>query len=342
MKIRLVVLSVLLSLGSSIADAQPKLPQAWIEAISEISGSFESGGANKNQKFSAVTGDFDCQGLSLGYLNWPLGTGSFFELLEDVDESEIEAISEEVMPTYGDEWAEMISLGRDGEIAKAVSQSRDWQTPAYSAGACNDDKRNGIKFSDKVLAKEIKAFLLHDTVRDAQIDGLRAIADEAFAKAVKWAKLQRGPDAAPQFNEFAVFFDLRTQNGLKYADSLMALVSETNESYRWKRTYNRAATSWIQISWDQVHPKHVEDGKQNAKHWRKAFDRGEVSTSDNQLLLLIAMRGMLAKQPYTTDTMNRKGVMAVGFGWAHTHFFDHRSTYKKMDAIFHSHAMNGS
>lgn len=342
MKFRLVLFFALLVLGPSIAGAQPKLPQPWIEAISEISGSFESGGTDKNEKFSAVTGDFDCQGLSLGYLNWPLGTGSFFELLEDVEAAEIETISAEVMPTFGDEWAKMVLLGKDGNISEAVSKARSWQTPAYSAGACNDDKRNGVSFTDKVLVKEIKAFLLHDTVRNAQIAGLNGIANEAFDKAVKWAELQRGPDASPQFNEFAVFFDLRTQNGLKYADSLMALVSETNDSYRWRRTYNRAATSWIQIKWDQVHPKHVEDGKQNAEHWRKAFDRGEVSTSDNQLLLLIAMRGMLAKQPYTTDTMNRKGVMAVGSGWAHTHFFDHRKTYKKMDALFRSQAMNGS
>lgn len=342
MKFRRAFLSILLSLGASVASAQPKLPQPWIEAISEISGSFESGGTNKNEKFSAVTVDFDCQGLSLGFLNWPLGTGSFFNLLEDIDADEIKAISAEVMPTYGDQWAEMIALGKEGKISEAVSKSREWQKPAYSAGACNDDKRNGVRIADKELTKEIKAFLLHDTVRDAQIEGLQDLANEAFEKAVKWAQLQRGSDAVPQFNEFAVFFDLRTQNGLKYADSLMQLVSETNESYRWRRTYNRAATSWIQIKWDQVHPKHVEDGKQNAKQWRKAFDRGEVSTSDNQLLLLIAMRGMLAKQPYTTDTMNRKGVMAVGFGWAHTHFFDHRSTYKKMDALFRSHAMNGS
>jgi len=342
MSFRFTILLALLVLGPSIAGAQPKLPQPWIEAISEISGSFESGGTDKNEKFSAVTGDFDCQGLSLGYLNWPLGTGSFFELLQDIEASEIETISAELMPTHGDEWAKMISLGKDGKISEAVSQARGWQTPKYSAGACNDHKRNGVRFADKMLVKEIKAFLLHDTIRDAQIAGLQAIAGQAYDKALKWAELQRGDGAAPQFNEFAVFFDLRTQNGLKYADSLMALVSETNESYRWKRTYNRAATSWIQVEWDQVHPKHVEDGKQNAEHWRKAFDRGEVSTSDNQLLLLIAMRGMLAKQPYTTDTMNRKGVMAIGFGWAHTHFFDHRKTYKKMDALFRAHAMNGS
>lgn len=342
MKFRFVFLLALLILGPSIASAETKLPQPWIEAISEISGAFESGGADKNQKFSAVTGDFDCQGLSLGYLNWPLGTGSFFELLDDVELVEIEAISKKHMPTYGDDWAKMISLGKDGEISEAVALARGWQTPAYSAGACNDDKRGGVRIEDTVLVEEIQAFLLDDRIRNLQIDGLRNIANEAFAKALKWAELQRGPGAEPQFNEFAVFFDLRTQNGLKYADSLMALVSETNDSYRWRRTYNRAATSWIQIKWDQVHPKHVEDGKQNAEHWRRAFDRGEVSTSDNQLLLLIAMRGMLAKQPYTTDTMNRKGVMAVGFGWAHTHFFDNRNTYKKMDALFRSHAMNGS
>lgn len=341
MKIYFLILIASLLFGPVAAFAQPQLPMKWIEAISEISGSFESGGKDKDEKFAAVTRDFDCQGLSLGYLNWPLGTGSFFELLSDVDDAEIEKISADVMPTYGTAWTKMILLGKQGKVSQAVSLARGWQKPAFSAGECKDDKRGGVRFADQTLVSEIKAFLVHDTIREAQMRGLEGLAQEAFDKAVKWAELQRGLSASPRFNEFAVFFDLRTQNGLKYADSLMALVTETNESQKWKRTYNRAATSWIQVKWEQVNPKHVEDGKQNAEQWRKAFDKGEISTSDNQLLLLIAMRGMLTKQPYTTDTMNRKGVMATGFGWAHTTFFDNRKIYKKMDSLIQSLAMKG-
>ena len=342
MRIQFLLLLASLVFSPMAAFAQPQLPMKWIEAISEISGSFESGGKDKDEKFAAVANDFDCQGLSLGFLNWPLGTGSFFELLSDVDETEIKAISAAVMPTYGSAWEKMIQLGKQGDVSQAVTLARGWQKPAYSAGECKDDKRGGVSFADPTLVTEIKAFLLHDTIRDAQMRGLDGLAQEAFAKAVKWAEMQRGPNSSPQFNEFAVFFDLRTQNGLKYADALMALVSETNESQKRKLAYNRAATSWIQIDWDQVNPKHVEDGKQNAEQWRRAFDKGEVSTSDNQLLLLIAMRGMLTKQPYTTDTMNRKGVMATGFGWAHTTFFDNRPVNRKMDRLIRSLAMKGS
>lgn len=330
---RFIFLTILTLVTVTKNSYAQELPKEWIAEIAEITGYLESSGKDKDQKFSALTRDFDCQGLSLGYLNWTIAGGSFFGIIENIDSRKLRDITRSTMPNYGAEWQQMLKLGLNNDRVRALKMVRDWQRPAYKSGDCDDHKRSNVTFESSTIVKEIQSFLKSPEIRKAQLQGLESVAVEAFGKAKQWARKQRGSSHSVRFNEFAFFFDLRTQNGLRYSNELMDLVSKTYGSELWRWNYNRAATSWIQIKWDEVNRKHVRDGKRNAIRWRGAFDQRRVDLSDNRLLLLASIRGMLSKRPYSTDTMNRKGLMAMGFGWVHNKFFDNRKKYKEMDAL---------
>ena len=312
------------------ADSPPK---AWIEAVVEMSGVFETSSGDKNARFTSVTRDFDCEGLTLGVLNWTIGQDSFAGLFKQFDAADIDEITSATMPNYGNQFVEVINLGLAKETGKALKIVRSWQRPAYIEGECDDHKREGVTLESHTLLEELKRFLAHPKIKHAQVTAMAEQASFASRLASKWAKRQRGMDAKVRFNEFAFFYDLVTQNGTRYISALIDVVSQSNKSEEWQSYYNRASTSWIQIGWDGVNPKHEIDGERNATRWRGAFDRGEVDLSDTRLLLFAAIRGMLAKRPYSTDTINRKGLMIMGFGWTHGDFYDYRQRYKQLDQM---------
>src|SRR3954447_15251710 len=70
----------------------------WIEIALRVTGHFE----DSNDPLAGVSGDFDGMGISLGVLQWNIGSGSLQPLVQGIGKAEIL----EHMPTYGqDLWA---------------------------------------------------------------------------------------------------------------------------------------------------------------------------------------------------------------------------------------------
>lgn len=323
-------------LSANVADARAdgEPPRVWLDTVVSITSRFETSSASEEDWFSAVTRDFDCQGLSLGALNWTIASGSFFEMIHTVDVNDLDLIVQSTMPNYGREWLQVLNFGKNNELSNALEIVRGWQRPNFVSSDCADRKREGVTFESETIVSELSGFMLHPTIVEAQKNAMETKSNRAFRLASSWARMARGVNATPRFNEYALFFDLSTQNGYGYLNQLMELVNRVTQngpSLQW--SHNRAATSWMQIQWDDVSSAHRRDGRRNAIRWRGAYDGGQIPNSDNALLLLATFRGMLSHRQYSTDVMNRKGTMILGFGWVHGHYYDNRELYQSMDDI---------
>ena len=87
-----VAASCLLHLGLIAALV---LAEEWILSALRLTGHFE----DSADPLGAVTGNFDGMGISLGVLQWNLGSGSLQPMVPAVGEAEVLAR----MPSFGDE-----------------------------------------------------------------------------------------------------------------------------------------------------------------------------------------------------------------------------------------------
>lgn len=253
------------------------LPRDWISAALELTGHFEDSAS----PWSAVTGNFDGMGVSLGVLQWNLGQGSLQPLVRKSGKPSVDA----TMPTIGAGfWA-------------AIMPGTDWRSiiSHWHAG--------------KVLKpgplKELRAFTGSAPFIAQQIDASGKVADTAYNLAKGWA------DRDPMFGEvsrplFCWFFDVVTQNG-----GLKGLtITELNRF--------RASTSdpvALVCDWLASQPAAVagfRDARKNAQLWQGSGDPREAA-----LLLLSYLRCLKSAPAWQVDVLNRKGTIARRTGWVH-------------------------
>lgn len=255
------------------------LTESWIHTALQVSGHFE----DSADPLGGVSGDFDGMGISLGVLQWNIGSGSLQPLVNKTGRTAVL----DAMPVFGGElWTACHS-----NIPQGLAIVRGWQT--------------GQKLRSAVRA-ELKAFAHSKAFVNQQIAAAHKVAEQAWLTASVW-----NTDAGqgePSLQEFCWFFDLMTQNG-----GLKGVSPAGVNDFIAAAGPNRADNlicDWLEARTEFDHG--FKDALKNAQLWRD-------SVPDANLMLFVAsyLRSQKARLSWRTDTLNRKGTIALGKGWVH-------------------------
>lgn len=265
----------------------PNVPDEWIKTALRVTGHFE----DSSDPLGAVTGDFDGMGISLGVLQWNIGSHSLQAMVAALGETAVK----QLMPHYGDQLWDACN----GDVPHGLAICRSWQ--------------NGSQLRPDAL-QELKAFTKSDLFVAQQVHKVSGVAAQAWSAAADYASED------PQYGEvskplFCWFFDVFTQNGglkgIGYAD-----VSAFIE----KNAGNGAVR--VICDWLSSRPKGMagyRDSNANGIFWRSS-----VPQSATSLLVLSYLRSQLSRPEYRADVMNRKGTVAVQQGRVHGEMHDLR------------------
>lgn len=257
----------------------------WIKTALNITGHFE----DSEDPFGGVTGDFDGMGISLGVLQWNIGSGSLQPLVKPLGEATVARL----MPAHG----QALWKACNAPIADGLRIVRGWQT--------------GTRLGPEVRA-ELKSFCHSPDFIDQQIAAAETVAARAFAAAKAYAAHDPATGGVGK-PLFCWFFDVHTQNGglsgLGYADVKQFI--DANGASRaddticdWLSDRNQADAGY-------------RDSHRNAALWRDNVDPSQLS-----LFVLSFLRSQKSRTQYRADVLNRKGTIALGTGWVHLELHD--------------------
>jgi hypothetical protein len=255
------------------------LNKAWIQVSLKVTGHFE----DSTDPLGGVSGDFDGMGLSLGVLQWNIGMGSLQPLVKGIGRAAVV----DTMPVFGGElWTACTS-----NISQGLAIVRSWQT--------------GQRLRPAVKA-ELKTFAHSEAFVSQQIAAAQRVAEQAWLTASTW-NTEVGQDE-PSLQEFCWFFDLMTQNG-----GLKGISPTAVKEFIAVAGLSRAddlVCDWLEGRTEA--DRGFKDALKNAQLWRD-------TVPDANLLLFVAsyLRSQKANLPWRTDTLNRKGTIALGTGWVH-------------------------
>ena len=256
------------------------VPADWVKAALKVTGHFE----DSADPLGAVTGDFDGMGVSLGVLQWNIGSYSLQPMVAAVGKAHVLA----VMPTYGAEFWRACN----SNVATGLDICRGWQSNATLNSAAR---------------KELKAFTSSQPFVDQQVAKAGTVAQSAYAAAEKFAAADPGYAAITK-PLFCWFFDLYTQNGgtkgLGYADVAAFIASNGKDG-----------SDDVICAWLASRPQLMagyRDAHLNADLWRNKVPDDRLS-----LFVFSYLRSQLSRPAYRADTMNRKATIAVQKGWVH-------------------------
>lgn len=260
-------------------------PKDWVETALRVTGHFE----DSEDPLGAVSGDFDGMGISLGVLQWNIGSGSLQPLILPLGLARVL----ETMPVYGrDLWDAC-----NGNVQHGLSVCRSWQT--------------GATLRKPVLA-ELKAFTGAPAFVERQIARATRVASSAFSTAKAYA----ASDPAygnPTKGLFCWFFDVFTQNGglkdLDY-DDVRGFIAHNG-----LQRVDDVICDWLATRTDAS--AGYRDSRSNAALWRDQVPQERLS-----LLVLSFLRSQLARLEYRGDVLNRKAAIAIGRGWVHRELHD--------------------
>lgn len=260
----------------------------WVRTALRVTGHFE----DSADPLGAVTGDFDGMGISLGALQWNIGSGSLQPLVRAVGRATVV----EAMPHYGAELWEACT----SNVANGLVIVRRWQ-----AGATLREP----------VRQELRAFTRGDAFVAQQMASVARTAEAALDQASAWASSLPGKPPVSK-TLFCWFFDLRTQNGglgnLSYAD-VEAFVGNNGITKA-----DDVVCDWLAAR--TANDAGYRDSLRNADLWRTAVD-GATSP----LFVLSYLRALRSRTGYRGDVLNRKATIAVGQGWVHMERHDLRS-----------------
>jgi hypothetical protein len=184
----------------SYAQSQP--PDQWRPYANNVIAWFETSGAG----WGSVVGDFDCQGMSAGALQWNIGKGSLWgTILKSMSVSEFR----NSMPTYGDKfYAGLVSSN-----GKPLAYVRAFQT--YKDEQACDSAHRGARWTPdgKKFAQEVASLMQAAAVKSRQEAAMKANVDAGWQYAQWWAASARGAGAVPTFRELLFFTDTLNFNG---------------------------------------------------------------------------------------------------------------------------------
>jgi hypothetical protein len=157
--------------------------------------------------FSSVTGDFDCQGMSIGVAQWNIGKSfsSVKEIVLSVGAKQLV----ELMPTFGARFADVLNGGKD----QALAFVRSLHSYA-NQDSCNAKQRIATWNTEgKVFAKELSRALSTSASIATQRRLRSSIFNDGMNNAKAWAISTRGDTAKPSLKEIAYFVDMQIFNG---------------------------------------------------------------------------------------------------------------------------------
>ncbi len=355
-------LAVVVSLmwSSSVGALEP--PKGWAATATRIVATLEGG---RTVHWANVTSDFDCQGLSLGILQWTVGTGSLRRMLDRVPPVELEQIVREIFAEDAPQFVAIIGA----DTGLALKAARDWQlpnfTPVENAKCREKGQRSGARLKDPRLREKLGRFLINETVLAAQRQQLNQDVLCAYELAIVWrVAVERHPGrdrnfvpcsgaplkvtAEPSFQEFLFFLDLKTQNGGRLIKDLIELAASlsdiSGQDDRDLLNHNfMMATSWMSACWEWAHAlpcrRHFNradwrDAKVNTQSWRRMTKGSQVESNRLKLFVLAFVRSTLAKRQWSVNVMNRKGTIVFGLGCVNGMTIDLRDLVPELEAPF--------
>ena len=304
-------------------------PAGWGEAATSITRMLETARPADPAAYATISGDGDGQGLSVGTMQWNIGQGTIADLLARMPTAD--AVAAARMPTFGAVFlinarASATPFGR----STALAWARSWQTG---------------KTIDPVLKAELQAFLADPAAIAAQDSFEEDYRSEAWTLASGWAQNVEGRPA-PNFGEFATFYDLRVQGGSGYLDDLEQLLERYALIFKADRAgafsvKAVAAAGFVSLKDGQscavpTTPRtratgHVWDARANCGIWRRLIARDQLPDAQRELLVLAFLRSFLARDEFAVNFYNRKGLLAAGRGVANGWSCDFRPVYARLD-----------
>ncbi|KAK47813.1 hypothetical protein BG58_40945 [Caballeronia jiangsuensis] len=246
-----------------------------IKKALSVTGRFE----DSENPFGAVSGNFDGMGISLGVLQWNIGSNSLQPLLKAVPRDTIR----ELCPKCG---IELIQAANESP-ADGLDIVRRWQPggtlpPAYKS--------------------ELQALAESDAFVREQVIAANHVASRAYQKCDEWCHVW-GMQA--DTHAFCWFFDVYTQNGGVGTLTAQQVVdfAQTPSSFalviQWLLSRTKADSGY-------------KDAMRNAPLWS-----GGVLPNSKKLFAASYLRSQTARAQWRVDVMNRKGTLAIGHGWVH-------------------------
>jgi hypothetical protein len=264
-----------------------KLSDDWLRTALQVTGRFE----NSREPLCGVTGDFDGMGISLGVLQWNIGSGSLQPLVNSIGRAAAVAS----MPVYGVElWSACNS-----SMSSGLRIVRGWQTGATLRAPVKEELLN---------------FVRSESFQAAQLITARHVGERALASAVQWTEKDPAFGSVTK-HAFCWFFDLITQNG-----GLKGITIGDVSSFLAVSGVDRADD--LVCDWLATRPAGeagYRDSIKNAEDWRNVSSDGSLS-----LLILSYLRSQKSRPEYRGDTLNRKATIATGKGWVHRELHDVR------------------
>ena len=256
-------------------------PAKWVESALLMTGHFE----DSADPWAGVTGDFDGMGISLGVLQWNIGSGSLQRLVKPLGRAAVVGVMQH---NGGEMWDAC-----NGPIDEGLRIVRRWQNGATLLPA---------------VKEELKAFCRSNAFRAQQVAGADRVARSAIAQARDYAA--EDPTFGGQVSKrlFCWFFDLLTQNG-----GLKTVSYQNVEDYIKQFSVLFAADTvcnWLSAR--TADEAGFRDSHKNADGWR-----GKVKQDQLSLFILSYLRALVARTQFRADTLNRKGTIALGFGHVH-------------------------
>jgi len=267
---------------------EASVDNAWIESALTVTGYFE----DSRDPWGGVSGDFDGMGISLGILQWNIGSGSLQPRVRPIGRARVVAL----MPHYG----ETLWDACNADIPAGLALVRGLQ--------------NGSRLRPAVVA-ELKAFCHSDDFKAQQVAAIRKTAQDAFDAAEVYVAADPTYDAVTKAL-FCWFFDVFTQNGglkgLTYAD-VETFINQTGSA-----AVDDLVCDWLKSRGEDQAGS--ADAHKNDVAWRD-----HVPADRLNLFVLSYLRALKAKYKYQADTLNRKGTIVLGIGWVHTEKRDLRA-----------------
>jgi hypothetical protein len=251
----------------------------FLTAGLKITGHFE----DSADPLGAVSGNFDKMGISLGVLQWNIGSNSLQPIVRTIGKAAVTS----TMPKFGDD----LWRACNTTVAEGLAIVRAWQP------------NNKLP---KAVLTELKAYVRGQPFQDQQLKVARKVGDTAWATAVAWAEKQ-GRNTATK-REFCWFYDVFTQNG-----GLKSVTPKKVQDFIDGHGANSAddlICDWLAARTDDG--RGAKDSRKNAKLWRD-------TVPEAKLFLFVAsfLRTAEANPVWQSDVMNRKGTIALGEGWVH-------------------------
>lgn len=317
------IVCFILSLCFSLTSAYAETLDDWYPSVSHIIKKSE--GSTE----TTVTPDSDLQGLSLGVLQWNIGSGSLKKLINAVGVNEAKRIARSSMPTYGATYVKIIDLVQRRKTRQARKVSLSMQK-------LSSNGRKGIAMKP-AAKRELAAWLGNSTVKQAQKTVIMTEMQDVAKVATSW-KRQFKDRSALTFPEFMFFFNMSVQGGLgSFRDGRLADAARLvrkgsnytngNMGKRREMLVNYLA-DWLSVDWPQAYSKsYYKDAEKNAALLRKHARR--LTPSQIHLLYMKYVRASVGNTPYHLPFMNRGVIDIIGEGYVNQSYHNYRDIYRQ-------------